>query len=358
MKKRIVSLLRSGVKKYRISLLTRQYQKNIKEMGATCQLKDLTKEQRDEIQNYYIKHYGKKIKLDCHQYYFSVNDFFSVKYIPTYLYYSKITPLFNDVKMRVVYSDKNMLDRLFPDVLQPRGIIKNMNGFYYHLEKPIDKITAIELCNDLPDAVIKHSIDSCQGQSVVRFSSSGGVTSFQKKTVTALLDSYGKNFLVQEAVSQHERLGSLNPTSLNTIRIMTFYRDNNEVVPLFAVLRMGRKGVKVDNASAGGLYCGISENGKLAKYAYTLKPFGKYLTSDSGVVFEGFEIPRFQDIVSKVRKMHVKLPYARLIGWDMAVDVNNNIVLIEINTIDPGVFQATGPAFGNYTEEILRAVRN
>lgn len=352
-----MSLIQFWRRKYKFLSLTRQYQRNIKEMGATCELKNLTKEQSDEIQKYYMEHYGKKIKLDCHRYYYSVNDLFSVKYIPTYIYYSQITPLFNDVKMRVVYSDKNMSDRLFPDMLQPRGIIKNMNGFFYHEEKPIDRETAIGLCHNLPDAVIKHSIDSCQGESVIRFSSIHGITSSQNRTVKELFDSYRKNFLVQEAVSQHERLGSLNPSSLNTIRIMTFYRDNNEVVPLFAVLRMGRKGVKVDNASAGGLYCGINEDGKLAKYAYTLKPFGKYLTSDSGVVFEGFDVPRFGDLVAKVREMHQMLPYARLIGWDMSVDENNNIVLIEINPTDTGVFQATGPAFGDYTEEILHAIR-
>lgn len=358
MKKLIASSIQGVLRKYRRFSLTRKYQGNIKAMGASCELKSLTKEQCEEIQQYYLAHYGKRIKLDCHRYYYSVNDYFSVKYIPTYIYYSQITPLFNDTRMRIVYSDKNMSDRLFPDVLQPRGIIKNMNGFFYHDERPIDRAKAIAICEDLPDAVIKHSIDSCQGESVIRFSSSRGVTTHQNKRVAELFDAYGKNFLVQEAVRQHDRLGSLNETSLNTIRVMTFYRDCNEVVPLFAVLRMGRKGVKVDNASAGGLYCGINVDGTLAKYAYTLKPFGKFTASDAGVTFEGFEIPRFRDIVAKVCDMHLMLPYARLIGWDMSVDADNNIVLIEINPTDTGVFQATGPAFGDYTEEVLHAIRD
>jgi D-alanine-D-alanine ligase-like ATP-grasp enzyme len=52
------------------------------------------------------------------------------------------------------------------------------------------------------------------------------------------------------------------------------------------------------------------------------------------------------------------LPYAGFIGWDLAVDNNKEIVLVEINASEPGLFQAaTGPAFGEYTMDIFNSVK-
>jgi D-alanine-D-alanine ligase-like ATP-grasp enzyme len=47
------------------------------------------------------------------------------------------------------------------------------------------------------------------------------------------------------------------------------------------------------------------------------------------------------------------MAHFKLIGWDMAVDENNEPVFIEYNTF-PGANQLTnGPAFGDLTEKVL-----
>ena len=146
--------------------------------------------------------------------------------------------------------------------------------------------------------------------------------------------------------------------NLNTIRIMTYWSQNDGIVVLFAVVRMGRSGAVVDNASAGGLYCGINPDGSLKEYAYTLHPFSRCDKSDSGILFKEFKIPYFEELKKKARKMHENLPYAKVIGWDLSINDKDEIVLVEINASTPGLFQAaTGPAFGDYTEEILSYTR-
>ena len=62
-------------------------------------------------------------------------------------------------------------------------------------------------------------------------------------------------------------MSQFNNTSVNTIRVMT-YRSlaTNEVVIPNAILRVGAEGKDVDNAHAGGMFCGISANGVLGKY--------------------------------------------------------------------------------------------
>ena len=54
---------------------------------------------------------------------------FHSKYVPLGLYYADILPLMNDRSVTKAYADKNFTERLFPDVLQPKSIVKNINGF-------------------------------------------------------------------------------------------------------------------------------------------------------------------------------------------------------------------------------------
>lgn len=335
----------------------------IDEMREGEIFKKLTPLQIAEIQSFYSKNWGEKINLKWHEYYYYVNGMFSPEYIPTYIYYTKICPKFNDPKLMKLYSDKNMIDKLIPTAKKPKTYIKNINGhFYINGWEPTTIDKAIEACNNLDDAIIKHSTETCKGKSVTRFSSNTGQAFIKNnsstQSVKELLLSYDKNYIVQSAILQCEEMASLNPTSLNTIRIMT-YKRKEDVVILYSVVRMGRKGTVVDNASAGGMYCGINSDGHLKKEAYTLTPFSTNYISDNGVKFESFVIPKFEEMKKLVKNWHNELPYAKLIGWDLAVDNNNEIILVEINASEPGLFQAaTGPAFGKYTAEIFNEAKS
>ncbi|MBP3456249.1 MAG: hypothetical protein J6K38_08330 [Alistipes sp.] len=321
----------------------------------------LTKQQAREVQAFYSKHFGKKISLKWHEYYLKVNGEFSPYYMPTYIYYTDIYPKLNDPRVAVVYSDKNMIDKLLGDrVRLPKTYVKNINGTYYIDEKIVTKSEAVAQCLDIEDAVIKHSLDTCQGRSILRFKSANGIVTGKDcpGTIEELFDSYAANFIVQAAIRQSETMAALNPTSLNTVRIMTYWSKSG-IEPVFAVVRLGRTGSVVDNASAGGMYCGVNMDGTLKKNAYTLYPFTSHTRSDSGVVFEEFAIPRFEDLKNKAKELHAQLPYAKIIGWDLSLNEDNEIELVEINANSPGLFQgATGPAFGKYTTEILEYCRN
>ena len=335
--------------------------KTIDDMRNDCSMISLTVEQKRDIKQFYKDNFGVDANLKWHEYYHSVNGIFSPEYIPTYLYYTKICPVMNPPKLMVMYSDKNMTDKLIPTAKTPKTYVKNINGYFYINGKPATFADAIDVCNDLEDAVIKHSTETSQGKSVTRFSAVAGCAQVKNNksslSVEELLNSYGKNYIVQDAIQQCDEMASLNPTSLNTIRITT-YKRKNDVVELFTVVRMGRKGAVVDNASAGGLYCGVNPDGRLKKEAYTITPFLSTPVSDNGVKFEDFIIPKYDEMLSLVKEWHNELPYAKFIGWDLSIDRNNDIILIEINASAPGLFQAaTGPAFGEYTMDILAEIK-
>ncbi len=65
-------------------------------------------------------------------------------------------------------------------------------------------------------------------------------------------------------------------------------------------------------------------------------------------MFEGGYIPCFDEAVNLVTKTHSRIPYIRLVGWDVAINNKNEIQLIEWNAKSPSVtfIEATmGPCF-------------
>jgi hypothetical protein len=141
-----------------------------------------------------------------------------------------------------------------------------------------------------------------------------------------------KNFIVQEALEQHEAFAQLHPASLNTIRIETYIGDYGPTV-LNAFLRVGQGGSAVDNGSSGGCFVGVElSTGKLNKYAFQLFDYGGEVYEehpDTGVRFEGYELPFFDEAKSLVIDASTKLG-DRLVGWDVGVTPTGP-VLIEGN---------------------------
>lgn len=79
-----------------------------------------------------------------------------------------------------------------------------------------------------------------------------------KLSLNYLETNYGKDFIIQEFLEQHESINHFCPTSVNTLRL-TLYRsvkDDKCVVPS-AIMRIGNMGSVVDNAHAGGCFVGI-----------------------------------------------------------------------------------------------------
>lgn len=317
----------------------------------------LTNEQKKEVEDFYLKYYGRKIDVSWHEYYLFANGEFSPKYLPTNVYYHYIYPKLNCQHSVLFYSDKNMIRKLLGDrVKLPKIYVQNINGIFYSDECVISKEKALSLCQNIDDAIIKHCLDTKQGKSILRFSSKNGNVTGKNcpQTVDELFEHYEMNFIVQGAIQQCDEMARLNPTSLNTIRVMTYWSQHNGIVPLFEVVRMGKQGSVVDNASAGGYYCGVNNDGTLKKYAYTLTPYSKQTQLENGVVFGEFKVPIFDKLLAKAVELHAQLPYTKLIGWDFAIDRDMNIEIVEINAKTPGIFQvATGPVFGKYTEEVF-----
>lgn len=312
----------------------------------------LTKAQKKEVQDFYISMIGKKVPLYCHEYFYSRTGFFSKEYVPKDFYHCELVPRANNHLKSSAYNDKNICDLLFPGENIVHSILKNMNGYYYYENEPVSEEEAILRCQNLKNVIIKPS-NKNHGRGVMLLTVKDGIANIESKTIGQIFKDYKKDFIVQEWVKQHERMAALNPTSVNTIRVLS-YRSGMEVLIIYSVVRIGRMNQVVDNQCAGGISTTIDEEGKLGKKAFGGYSEDNIEKTDTGIVLEGYQLPSYDKAIEMVKRLHLKLPFFNIVGWDVAIQEDGEPVLIEFNT-NPGLSQsAFGSGMGKYTERIIR----
>lgn len=273
------------------------------------------------------------------------------RYIPNDIYYRDIIPYFNDMRFMSPITDKNLISVIFPNTKRPVTVIKHMSGDYC-LENfaPIPREDVFALFHPDKEYIIKPTLNTSSGSDIKFFSN------LRQEELDMLLNSYEHiDFIIQEALSQHPDLAALNPTSINTIRLVTLCYKCEPII-LSAVLRVGGSESRVDNIGAGGYQCTIDPNGRLGELAYTNRS-GKdeHVPSNNlGIPFSSVVIPHYEKVRNTALSLAVSVPHLRLIAWDLSVDPEGNVVLIECNATFPGQNQGNcGPTFGDRTEEIL-----
>ena len=126
-----------------------------------------------------------------------------------------------------------------------------------------------------------------------------------------------------------------------------------------SILRVGVNGEKVDNASRGGITCGINGDGTLKNDLYKLN--GEHFDAHptNGFLFGGYSVPHYDKAVELVRKAHPLVPHFRLVSWDIAITSEGTALLVEANLAKgSSEFHQlnNGPLFGDDTKAILDEV--
>lgn len=352
------SEIKQLVQNIEIKRIEKGYEKAIKQSMQLCPMKPLSKGQEADIKTYFKKYFGREVPTYWHQYLYSRNGVYSEKYIPASIYNSEIIYRLNKFQFRHAYVDKGFYDTLFPDINKPKTIVKNVNGYFYDDRYPLTLEEAIDRCSNLNEAIIKPTLEGTWGQGVKLIRTENGMIPSLNCSIQGLFREYKRSFIIQERFEQHEGIAKLNPTSLNTLRVMS-YRRGNEIVILYVVIRIGRINQVIDNETAGGIKADIDlQTGRIKGEAFGSPKEPLMPKTDVGTCLDGYQMPCFPKVLDLVKEMHLRLPYFNLIGWDMSVDKNGNPALIEWNRAAELSQVAHGPAFGDYTEEILSIVKN
>ena len=349
--------MRSGFRKNWDALdlkLESMYRKHKYRKSAKLRLKRMNggyncdKEYQEIIVPFWKK-YGYKPEKYWYQIFSDREQKVDPRYIPDDLYYGELIPYFSNSQFRRFGEDKCYHDIWFADIKRPETICKNIAGVFYDSQmNPITPSEAVKLALAFKDEfLIKPSIDSGEGRLIKFFTPE----TVNKKALIEAIKTMDANFIIQASVKQHPALANLNPSSLNTIRIVTFFFEG-EVYVSSCILRVGAPNAKVDNVGAGGFACPIKKDGWLKDKAVNRK--AEWVTENSmGIKFADVKIPEFDRVIETVRNAHRKIAHFKLIGWDMSVDIDGDPVFIEYNTC-PGSNQIScGPTFGDMTEKVL-----
>ncbi|MBP5796684.1 MAG: hypothetical protein J6W26_00200 [Bacteroidales bacterium] len=137
--------------------------------------------------------------------------------------------------------------------------------------------------------------------------------------VYAMLGKIGGEWIVEEKIEQAHEMAQWNESSVNTVRLPAIL-NNGQWTVIGAFFRTGRKGSVVDNAGAGGIFaCVDADSGALSSDG--VDEAGVYYERhpDSGLKYKGWQIPRWEELLTLAKKIHCTMPHHKYVGWDFAL---------------------------------------
>lgn len=310
-------------------------------------------------QNPYFKKWGFKVSQLDAEYYSRVSGIKADYYVTRSMAVHYIYPYLDRYDFVPAYMDKNMQKRILglPDtrinVLMPEVVIGNSNNVYYDgLGRELTREEALDILASYGgDMILKPTVDSYGGHGVMKVSGKSS-----RQDYVSLFENYRYDFSFQKIVEQHPVMAQYNPTSVNTVRVVTYRAFNGKRKVLYSCIRFGGEGSVMDNVCSGGGYTGVDiETGQLMN-----RKRYSYFIMDVPVLPDSVpnEIPCWNRIKSAALELHGRLPHLGIVGWDFCLTPDEVPVLIEFNP-RPGVGlqQAVGPMFSKEDlDEIMRHV--
>ena len=148
-------------------------------------------------------------------------------------------------------------------------------------------------------------------------------------TVEQLGDKVGNGiFIVQSFIdNQHEGMKKLFPGAVNTLRITLVQNGKGDSELLGVMCMMGAHGAECSNWHFGGVCANVKSDGTVDKYGYSMSDKRVTKHPDSGVVFEGYKIPYYDEAVVLAKRCMKSFYGLKSVGWDIAITTNGPIVI-------------------------------
>ena len=270
---------------------------------------------------------------------------------------------------RVVLNDKILFERVFAQWLPvPATVALVQSGqlIAIHTRGAIGSRTSwAEIAARSPTGVVARPIGGGSGVGIVIIRRDGDRWRFNGDLLDASeierrLPSLNR-YLLSSFVPQAEATAELNPSTTNTVRILTMIdpTDGRAFVAR-AVQRIGvRASAPVDNWSQGGLSALVDvETGSLSRGATKPshgRPQWHATHQESGAAIEGHVIPNWPQIRSAIEEAAATLPMLPYVGWDV-IPTDAGFAVIEGNyRSDVNLLQVHGPLLAD--ERIRRFYR-
>lgn len=133
--------------------------------------------------------------------------------------------------------------------------------------------------------------------------------------------------VLEHAIQQHPDMARLHPASVNSVRIVTdLVKDN--VYIAYVMVKIGRGESCCDNTGRGGMLCRVDgATGKILSVA-TDDYFNIFEDHpDTGVYFEGYQLPMIPEAMELAKKAALVIPQMRHVGWDIAITPEGPVII-------------------------------
>ena len=150
-----------------------------------------------------------------------------------------------------------------------------------------------------------------------------------------------ENTVIEELIIQHNEIAEFNPTSVNTLRVVTLVCPDGQVRIMTANLRVGNGIRYADNFHHNGIATLLNvDNGIVISSGIDMN-FNRYIVHPvSGKQLIGFKIPYWNDVVKTVKEAATVTPTVGYVGWDVAIGKKGEIIILEGNAAaDPDISQ-------------------
>ncbi len=172
------------------------------------------------------------------------------------------------------------------------------------------------------------------------------------------LNSYG-DCVFQQVINQHPFFDDIVIGPLTTIRIATVRTPQGNIECRGAYLKLGRQDHKLYHSDEGIVVPIPKNGGWLGRFGYSGEFKRMTRHPDTKFIFENNYLPKFREAAGFCIKLHREIPHFPIIGWDIAIDREENIKVIEWNAgiPHPGIkhLEGTiGPCFKGLNWEQLK----
>lgn len=249
------------------------------------------------------------------------NGKFKEGWIPDNYYGGVIVPKLKGDYGKV--SDLNILTQFLLRDKYCLDIAYFANGSFMdrnHNVIPVADLTNILFSNE--EHIVFKQDNSLQGR---------GVKFFDKETFKYNDIREMGNGVFQSYIQQHEFFNAYTDSSVATIRLTSVIDNHGKVSVRSGYLRLAR-GADTHVMSCSALKIPINiKNGELYPIGYNSRWEEVNKHPDSCVFFKDKQIPVFNKCVEAVCEFQKRIPFVKCVGWDLIIDQNSNVRLIEWN---------------------------
>lgn len=200
----------------------------------------------------------------------------------------------------------------FEDKVKFHNIFRDEIGREFLDLKTAEYEDYVAFCRRHPSVIVKPGSGMC-GKQVEKVTMEEGDLCQQYDA----LKQSGQT-LLEEVIVQHPALSALNPSAINTIRVVTMIGENGPEI-IYTGLRCGRGQSVVDNFNSGGMCVPIDTKTGVIHNVAVDKAGNVYAEHpDTHVSFDGFAIPDWEACLGLVLKAAPRVPTVRYVGWDIA----------------------------------------